>query len=407
MPNIIKNIIKSIGPGIIIAAVVLGPGSITVASRIGASYGFTFLWVLIFAFLFMITYTSMSARFGIVNNRSILQTIATTYGRWFSIIISTSAFLSALSFQFGNNLGIGIGMHGITGVDERLWPLIFTPLALLLLFWARNLYSIMEKLMIILVMVMIISFFLNLVLTRPEIVPILKGFIPHSVEREQLSILAALLGTSFSLTGAIYHSYLAQDKGWKKGNLKSSLKDTYIGILMLSLITGVIIITSAASLHPMGIQVNSAADMALQLEALFGIYAKVVFSIGLCAAAFSSLMVNALIGGGLMSDGLGMGRSMNDKVPRIFTMIILLAGMFVAVFLRGNVIYTLIIAQASSILAVPLIAIGLFITANNKEIMGSYRNKWWQNIIALFGLLSISLMVYFMYRSLIAYLNAF
>ena len=403
----IKSIINSLGPGIIIAAVVLGPGSITVSSQIGASYGFTFIWVILFACIFMITYTSMSARFGVTNNASILQTIARKYGKWFSVIIGTAAFLASLSFQFGNNFGIGIGMSGITGIDERVWPLIFTPLALWLMFGAKNLYKILEKLMMALVLIMIISFFINLILTKPGIIPLVKGFIPHVVETEQLGILAALLGTSFSLTGAIYHSYLAQDKGWKKENLKGSLKDTYIGIIMLAVITAVIIITSASSLHPLGIKVTSAADMALQLEALFGSYAKVIFSVGLCAAAFSSLMVNAIIGGGLMSDGLGLGRSMNDRMPKIFAMIILITGMLVAVFLRGNVIYALIMAQASSILAVPLIGLGLFLVANNKDIMGKFRNNPRQNIVAMIGLLSISLMVYFMYRSLITYIGAF
>ncbi|MGF1584304.1 MAG: Nramp family divalent metal transporter [Bacteroidales bacterium] len=403
----IQGIIRSLGPGIIIAAVVLGPGSITVSSQIGAAYGFKFLWGLVLACIFMITYTSMSARFGVVNKLSMLQTIALKYGRWFSVIIGTSAFMAAMSFQFGNNIGIGIGMGGITGLDERIWPLFFTPLALWLIFAAKNLYRILEKLMMGLVLIMIISFFINLVLTRPEIIPLAKGFIPGSIEKGQLGILAALLGTSFSLAGALYHSYLAQDKGWKKENLKGSLRDTYIGIIMLSLITAVIIITSAASLHPLGIQVNSAADMALQMESLFGTYAKVIFSTGLCAAAFSSLMVNAIIGGGLMSDGLGLGRSMNEKVPKIFTAIILVTGMMVAIFLRGNLIYALIMAQASSILAVPLIGLGLLLVANSKEIMGTLKNNLVQNLFALAGLLSVSLMVYFMYRSLINYVSTF
>jgi manganese transport protein len=403
----IKSIISALGPGIIIAAVVLGPGSITVSSQIGAAYGFMFLWVLLLACIFMITYTSMSARFGVTNSASMLQTISKKYGKWFAVTIGTAAFLASLSFQFGNNFGIGIGMQGITGIDERVWPLIFTPLALLLMFGSRNLYIILEKLMMALVLIMIISFFINLILTSPEIVPLAKGFVPHSVERDQLGILAALLGTSFSLAGALYHSYLAQDKGWKKENLKGSLRDTYFGIIMLASITAVIIITSASSLHPLGIRVTSAADMALQLESLFGPYAKVIFSVGLCAAAFSSLMVNAIIGGGLMSDGLGLGRSMNEKMPKIFSMIILITGMLVAVFLRGNVIYALIMAQASSILAVPLIGLGLFLVANSKEIMGKYRNNPRQNVVALTGLFSISLMVFFMYRSLITYIGTF
>ncbi|MDD4144905.1 MAG: divalent metal cation transporter, partial [Prolixibacteraceae bacterium] len=157
---------------------------------------------------------------------------------------------------------------------------------------------------------------------------------------------------------------------------------------------------------PYGITVNSAADMAVQLELLFGRYAGVIFSIGLFAAAFSSLMVNAVMGGGLLSDGLGLGRSMNQKMPKIFTSVILLLGMLVAVLFRGNSIYALILASASSIFAVPLIAAGIFLVLNSKKVMGRYRNNIWQNILAVFGFILISLMVYYMYYRLVTYLNS-
>ena len=124
----LKEFIKTLGPGFFIASVVLGPGSITVASRIGSEHCYAFLWVILFAAISMVIYTSMGARYGVVNDNSILQNIADNYGRWFAIVIGISASLSASSFQFGNNLGIGIGMNGITGIDERVWPLLFTPL---------------------------------------------------------------------------------------------------------------------------------------------------------------------------------------------------------------------------------------------------------------------------------------
>jgi manganese transport protein len=402
----LKNILRSLGPGFIIASVVLGPGSITVASRIGSEYGYTFLWVIALATIFMITYTSMAARYGVMNNDSILQSIADNYGRWFALVIGISAFLSTSSFQFGNNLGIGIGMQGITGINERVWPLIFTPIGIILIFWARNLYKVLENLMKFLVMIMIIAFFLNLILTKPEIGPLAKGFIPSKFSMDSLQVVSALMGTSFALAAALYQSYLAQDKGWKKENLKRSLKDTYIGILFLALISATILVTSAAALHPRGILVNSAADMALQMEALFGVYAKVIFSVGLCAAAFSSMMVNSVIGGGLLADGLGLSRSMNDGRTKIFIIAILLIGMLVAVFFRGNVIYALIMAQASTMLTVPLIAVGLFLVLNNKKVMGAYRNNIRQNIIAVAGFLVVSLMVYFMYQNIVAQVRA-
>jgi Mn2+/Fe2+ NRAMP family transporter len=215
-----------------------------------------------------------------------------------------------------------------------------------------------------------------------------------------MDVVAALMATTYALVGAIYQSYLVQDKKWTISNLKRGLNDTYMGIFLLAFISALIIITSATALHPFGIKVNSAADMALQLEALFGNYAKIIFSLGLCAAAFSSLIVNSVMGGGLLADGLGLGHSMNEKMPKIFTSVILLIGMLIAVFFRGNVIYALIMAQASSILAVPLIALGMFRIMNNKKVMGKYKNNIFQNVLAIFGFIFICVMVYFMYTRL-------
>jgi len=402
----IKRIFRSLGPGFIIAAVVLGPGSITVASRIGSQYGYAFLWVIIFAAIFMVIYTSMGVRFGVSSNKSILQSIADNYGRWFAAIIGISAFLSASSFQFGNNLGIGIGMQGITGIDERVWPLIFTPLGMIMIFRAKNLYKVLEKLMMYMVMIMIVAFLFNLLLTKPDMVQLAKGFVPLSFSSENLDVVAALVGTTFALVGAIYQSYLVQNKNWNISNLRQGLNDTYTGIFLLAFISILIIVASADVLHPYGIKVNSAAEMAMQLESLFGPYAKIIFSLGLCSAAFSSLIVNAIMGGGLLADGLGMGRSMNEKMPKIFTSVILLTGMSIAVFFKGNVIYALILAQASSILAVPLIAIGMFLILNNKKVMGTYRNLWFQNGLAILGFVLISLMVYFMYTRLTGFISS-
>lgn len=402
----IREVINSVGPGFIVASAALGPGSITVASRIGSVHGYAFLWVIVIAAVSMVAYTSMALRFGISNKKSILQTVADKYGRWFAVAIGISAFLSASSFQFGNNLGIGIAMKGITGINEQVWPFIFTPLGMVLVFWAKNLYKILEKLMLIMVMIMILAFIINLLPAKPDVGQLVLGFAPHTFSSQNLDIISALVATTFVLNGAIYQAYLAQDKGWNLKNKRQGLNDTYMGISMLAIISALVIITSATILQPRGITVNSAADMALQLESLFGAYARIVFSVGLCAAAFSSLMVNAVMGGGLLSDGLGLGRSMNQKMPKIFTIIILLVGMLVAVFFKGNAVYALILAQASSILAVPLIAIGLFLIVNSKKVMGALKNNLWQNILAVLGFILISIMVYYMYGKFISFIHS-
>lgn len=401
----IKNLLKVVGPGFIIASVVIGPGSITVASKIGSTYGYALLWIIIVAAVCMGVYTMMSGRFGVLHDRSILQTVADTYGRWFAVLIGISAFLSSASFQFGNNLGIATGMQGITGVSENVWPWIFTPLGMILIFWAKNLYKILEKLMMAMVMIMILAFLTNLAFAKPNLISMFKGFIPLTFPTNALNEMTALVGTTFCLNVCIYQAYIVQNKGWNVENLRHGMRDTIAGIVMLSFITILIIMTSAAALYPQGIKIATAADMAIQLEALFGKFAKYIFSIGLGAAAFSSLLVNSVIGGGLLSDGLGLGRTMQEKAPKVFTIFVMLIGMIIAVFFKGNVVYALVLAQASSLFAVPSIAIGLFLLLNNKKVMGDLKNNVWQNIIAAFGLVLILVMVYYMYHKLIVFIG--
>ncbi len=403
----LKRILKSVGPGFIMAAVVLGPGSITTSSKIGATNGYAFLWVILIGAISMAVYTNMSTRFGVLHSKSILKVISEEYGQWFSAVIGIASFLAALSFQFGNNLGVGMGMETLTGIDARIWPLLFTPGAIILIFFAKNLYKTLEKLMMFMVMFMIMAFFVNLIFIKPDLTATIIGFVPTSFSKGNFNEVAALVGTTFVLHCAIYQAYLVQDKGWKLVDKDKSIKDSNLGVFLLALMSSLVIITAAATLKPLEITINSAADMAIQLELLLGSYAKYVFALGFISAAFSSLLVNSVIGGGLLADSMGMGRSMEEKMPKIFTAIILLAGMAIAMYVSGSgsPVYALIMAQASSMLAVPLIAIGLLLVLNNKKIMGKYKNTLFQNILAIASFVLVCVLVYIMYGKLIGYVG--
>ncbi len=404
----VKDFFKTIGPGFIMAAVVLGPGSITTSAKIGSTLGYDFLWVVLVAAVSMAVYSNMSTRFGLLHSQSILAVIAEKYGRWFSVIIGISSFLAALSFQFGNNLGVGMGMETLTGIDAKFWPLIFTPFAIVLIFLAKDLYKILEKLMIFMVILMITTFVVNLIFIKPDLVATVEGFLPKHFSMDNFSQLAAIAGTTFVLHCALFQAYLVQNKGWKLKDKNKGIRDTNLGVFLLALMSILVIITAAATLKPLGISVNSAADMAKQLEVLLGSYAKYIFAFGFISAAFSSLLVNAVIGGGLLSDGLGLGKSMEEKMPKVFTILILLVGMLIAMYVSsdlGSPVYSLILAQASSMLAVPTIGIGLLLLLNRKDVMGIYKNNYFQNILAIGGFLLICILVYIMYGKLITYYN--
>lgn len=99
--------LKKIGPALVIAAVVLGPGSITLSTIAGSMYGYRLLWVLLVGTVFMISYTLMSARIGLVTRQFLFSVARRKYGNVVSVIGGVTGFLAIVAFQAGNNAAVG------------------------------------------------------------------------------------------------------------------------------------------------------------------------------------------------------------------------------------------------------------------------------------------------------------
>ncbi len=374
-----------LGPGIITAALVFGPGSLTVTSKLGALFGYQLLWLIVIAIFFMLIFTEMGARVGIVTNASLLTIIKNKWGKAASILIGLSIFLITASFQAGNTIGASLAFAELFHTDTVPWVIAFTFIAMSLLFF-RSFYKILEKVMIALVGLMLLSFIITLVLARPQLPNLFGGFIPGIPQgSEMLSI--ALIASSFSMAGAFYQSYLVKEKGWKPTEMKQGKQESMVGILILGIISSFILINAAAILYPQGIQVNSATDMGLALEPLYGNTATVIFMMGLFGASFSSLIGNATIGGSLLADAFSLGNQLQSKAVRMMIMLVMLIGATVALIFGRLPLELIVFAQAITIIIAPLVGIALLVIANDKEIMGAAKNNRWKNIGAIIGLL--------------------
>jgi Mn2+/Fe2+ NRAMP family transporter len=106
---------RNLGPGLITAAVVIGPGTITITSKIGATAGMSLVWALVATASFMMVFTAMSARMGILNQESILSLVARHYGRWLAILIGCLAFAVCAGFQSSNYIACSTALESLTG----------------------------------------------------------------------------------------------------------------------------------------------------------------------------------------------------------------------------------------------------------------------------------------------------
>lgn len=396
-----------IGPAFIIACVVFGPGSLLVNANIGANHGYQLLWLLIITGVLMGTYLTMGARIGVVGGETPCTLIAQRLGRPVAAIIGINLCFICCSFQFANNLAVIAAVETLMPEVSPYWVLlVLNGLIIVFLFTAKNIYHIIERLMKVMVGVILACFVLNLVIARPDLLSVIKGFIPSWPEELSLGLpkkidgaiydpmilIASLLGTTFSIAGAFYQGNLVREKGWTIKEYSQGIGDSIIAVCVLTGISMVIIITTATVIP--GQPATDVGTLAQSLRPLLGPTAHIIFCVGLLVVSMNPFLINAMIGGSILADGIGKPPKLKDPWPRRFTVVMLLIGMVVAILARRTGIKTvrlIIFGQALTVLGNPLMAISLLWLANRKDIMGDKRNNIALNILGGFGLLVVLL----------------
>ncbi|MEM7385786.1 MAG: divalent metal cation transporter [Verrucomicrobiota bacterium] len=407
---------RSIGPAIIVASVVLGPGSILTSSKVGAQYGYQFLWLILAAGCLMTVTMLLSSRLGLVYSRTLCGELGHRLGRAAPIAIGIILFLIIVGFQASNNLAVlaaiepfqgeaAAGMLASPGA-RALLLMVLNGLAIAFIYGFKKLYRPIEKVMMVLVLFMIAGFLSNLFFAGIDFSAALKGLLPSIPEntrffpykdttgvlQDPFWAVQGLIATTFSVAGAFYQAYLIREKGWNTSHLRQGSTDLLCGIAVLGGISLIIMMTSASSffgkIDPKSL--TSAASVATQLEPLFGQKARFLFGVGLFAGAFSSFLGNALIGGTVFADGLGKDCSLDGTWTRRFTVLVLVlsAGIALALTLSGSdFIGHIIFAQALTILGVPVLALALIYLATRPEARQSGLIPGWMPAITTIGLL--------------------
>lgn len=388
--------LKQLGPALVLATVVLGPGTLALSTIAGSTYGYALLWVPVVTTVFMITYTWMSARIGLVTGKTLFQATRVKYSAKYSTKYSdglakvggTFGFLAVLAFQAGNYAAIGYASNALFGGDIRLWATLFFLVAVGLLF-LPNLYDKIELMVKAVVGLMIVAFFGTLLIVGIDLDQAVAGFAPTFPDTEAVFLSLGIAATTFSIAAAVYQTYLMKEKEWGPEQLSIQGVESFLGIGILGTIAIVILLTSAGALYGAGEPTFSAQEMARQLEPLAGPGAFYLFTIGFFFATLSSLVVNPLIGGTLMADGLGQETSMDGRPVKGWTIVGLVCGLVVVLVFRGSPIELLRLAQGFAIVAFPLLGYLVLSIAGDREMMGAYANRWGVHLVAIAGYLTI------------------
>ena len=397
--------LKSMGPGAIITASFIGPGTVTTATRAGAGFGYAILWAVVFSIIATIVLQEMSARLGVVSKKGLGEAIHDQFKqpllKFASIwIVIISIGVGCAAYISGDLMGTSLGISTLTNIPANVVS-PFIGIAILFLGLSGS-YKLIEKLMIFLVIVMSVTFITTMVVVKPDLGAVFAGAFIPSIPAGSIIMIIALVGTTVVPYNFFIHSSMVQERWTQISDLKEARWDTIISICIGGLITAAVLITAASTM--MGMEVTSVADLSVQLEPLFGSWAKVFIAIGIFAAGFSSAIASPLGAAVAISSVLKWeGGMKNKKFKMIFCGVIVIG--IITSAIGFSPLDVLLAAQALNGILLPIVAIYLFVIMNNKQLLGDQRNSTLLNVIgAIVILVAVFLGGYSLVDAIQAYL---
>lgn len=375
------------GPGVLISAAFIGPGTITACTLAGVTFGYGLLWALLFSVLGTMVLQEMTVRLGLVTQKglpeALKQTIQLKAFRNFAVVLMLSAILIGnAAYEAGNIGGAVLGLESFFGRRATIYyPWLSGTLAFLLLWFGT--YKILERVFIVLIAMMSLSFIITAILTKPDLVSMLKGLLIPSIPQGSILNIIALVGTTIVPYNLFLHASLVNEKWNGSRDLKAAKSDTIISIGIGGAISMAIVIASS-SIESQG--VKGAGDLAKGLAPLFGDWAGYFMGLGLFAAGITSSVTAPLAAAFVAKGCFGWQEGLKDWRFRLIWASILLVGVL---FLSFNIkpIEIIHFAQVANGLLLPFLAFTLLWIVNKRNLMGNHKNSIGQNGIGILILL--------------------
>ena len=391
------------GPGLLVTAAFIGPGTVVTASKAGALYGPSLLWAVGFACLTTIVFQETAARIGIVSGEGLGQAIKKLIQHpalQFAIaaLIVVAILIGNAAYQTGNILGAATGVEIASQSKEAGWmqPWIVGAVgAFAILIIYINKFSWLQYALTCLVALLSILFFAAAGMSAPSVGEIVSGLIP-SIPTGSMWLLIAVLGTTVVPYNLFLHASLAatlwnecKTEEDKAAAIQASRIDTIFSVTLGGLVTAAILLsgsTAFAESRAAGTAEDSfagVASIATQLQPALGDASTWLFGIGLFAAGLTSAITAPIAAAYAAAGCFGWPDRLSDWRLRATAIAVVLIGVVAAIAMKGSPQQVIALAQVANGLLLPVLAIFILMIANQKMLMSRFVNSKTFNVIAI------------------------
>ena len=374
-----RRILSFLGPAYLVSVGYMDPGNWATDLAGGSKFGYTLIWVLLMSNLMALLLQGLSARLGIVRGRDLAQANRETYPKAVNFVLYILAEIAIAACDLAEVLGMAIGIQLLTGLP-LVWGVSITVLDTFLLLYLQRLgIRKMEAFIITLVGVIAVSFFIEIILAKPNMGELATGFMPTVLNDEALYIAIGIIGATVMPHNLYLHSALVQtrkidrtDAGIKQA-LKFNRVDTTIALNLAFFVNAAILVLAASVFFKTGnSDVAEIKEAHRLLPAFLGNVAPVLFAVALIAAGQSSTITGTLAGQIIMEGYLSL--RINPLLRRLITRMVAIIPALIVIIIYGekNVDALLILSQVILSLQLGFAIIPLIHFVSDKKTMGKF-----------------------------------
>lgn len=378
-----RKILSFFGPAYLVSVGYMDPGNWATDLAGGSKFGYSLIWVLLMSNLMALLLQSLSARLGIVRGRDLAQANRETYPKYINLVLYIFAEIAIAACDLAEVLGMAIGIQLLTGI-----PLIYAVLitvfdTFLFLLLQRLGMRKMEAFIVGLIAIIGISFLLEIVLAKPDLGQVVKGFVPKIPGDEALYIAIGIIGATVMPHNLYLHSALVQTRKFKRDEdgikraIKLNIVDSTIALNLAFFVNAAILVLAASVFFFRGR--TDVAEIKTAYELLNNFLgtslAPTLFAVALIAAGQSSTITGTLAGQIVMEGYLRL--RINPWIRRLMTRLIAIIPAVIVILVNGenNIDSLLILSQVVLSLQLSFAIIPLIHFVSDKATMGKYAIK--------------------------------
>ncbi len=373
------EILKYIGPGLLVTVGFIDPGNWASNLAAGADYGYALLWMVSLSTVMLIILQHNVAHLGIVTGLCLSEAAVAYLKPRYAKLTLFSAMGASVSTSLAEILGGAIALHMLFHIPVRIGAVITCAVVVIMLF--TNSYRVIERWIIAFVSIIGLSFIYELSLVHIEWGEALQAWVTPSFPEGSMVVIMSVLGAVVMPHNLFLHSEVIQSRQWNledeaviKKQLRYEFWDTFLSMMVGWAINSAMILLAAASFFKNGTSVTELEQAKSLLQPLLGSNAAVIFAVALLFAGIASTITSGMAAGSIFAGIYREPYDIKDSHSRWGILISLVMALLIIMIVK-NPFMGLIYSQMILSIQLPVtIFLQVYLTSSEK-VMGKYKNK--------------------------------